>query len=346
MDVYTDTFSLATSLFFWRGWWLPTLPAAVGWIGSAVGMTLYMYAVEGRQKREIRAMFSTMVSPTVLDYLQEEPDRFRLTGEPKDATMFFSDVAGFTTISEQLSPSDLARVLNRYLTPMSELLLQYGGYIDKYEGDAIMADFGAPVWPDDDPHSHAWKACWSALDQQAKLAEINPAIQNEFHVDLQVRMGINSGRVAAGNMGSEQKFQYTVMGDAVNQAARFEPANKMFGTLIIIGESTYQYAKEKIEARPLAHLIAKGKTKPIKIYELISKKGELSERQKERLEIFEEGWNLYRQQRFEEALERFKQAQKLDPSDGPSKAYEASCLHYLQNPPPEDWAGAWAQSTK
>jgi len=337
---------LATYLSFGKGWWLPALPFALGWLFSIVGTTLYMYTIAGRQKREIRSMFSTMISPSVLEYLQEDPDRFRLTGESKEATMFFSDVAGFTTISEQLSAANLALVLNRYLTPMSDCIIHYGGYIDKYEGDAIMADFGVPVWPGDDPNSHAWKACWSALDQQAKLAELRPVIQEEFHVDLQVRMGVNSGTVAAGNMGSEQKFQYTVMGDAVNQAARFEPANKMFDTLIIIGESTYQHAQEKIEVRPLALLLVKGKTEPIKIYELVAKKGELSDAQKEVLELFAKGWDLYKEKRFEEAIEVFRHTLTLDPSDGPSKAYEASSLEYIQNPPPEDWNGTWIQHSK
>jgi len=311
-----------------------------------IGTGFYMYIVEGRQKRQIRSMFSTMVSPAVLDYMQDRADRFQLTGEKKSATIFFSDVASFTTISERLSAEALALALNRYLTPMSDIILAYGGYIDKYTGDGIMANFGVPIWPELEPDSHAWKACWSALDQQDRLETIRAELKAEMGIELHARMGINTGIVSAGNMGSEQKFQYTVMGDAVNQAARFEPANKHFGTRIIIGEPTYQLSKEKIEVRFLGRVVVKGKTTPVKLYELVAKKGDLSAQKAELLKTFDAGCHLFAKRAFASAIRKFDDCLAIDADDMPSKIYKEASMQYLQEPPVEAWAGEWLLTTK
>ena len=314
---------------------------------SFAGVLLYRYMTEEFQKKVVRAMFSTMVSPQVLRYMQESPDRFRLTGEKKMATIFFSDLAGFTTISESLTAQDLAEVLNEYLTPMSNIILQYGGYIDKYEGDAIMADFGVPVWEDEDEEdSHAWKCCWAAIEQYEELKRMRPNFKERFGIDIDARIGVNTGHVSAGNMGSEQKFQYTVMGDAVNQAARFEPANKMFDTRIIIGELTYQLSKSKIEARLLASLVVKGKTEPVKCYELLGKKGEVSEEKLELVALFEEAWRDHAAKDFETAIRRLDRCLEIDPDDGPSKTYRQVCVDYLREMPPADWRGEFIQTSK
>ena len=325
---------------------LPVVNPALTLLLGGIGCLSYEFVLEQREKRRVRGMFSTMVSPEVLAYMQADPDRFRLTGEKKTATMFFSDLAGFTTISESVSAEDLAKILNRYLTPMSNLITKYGGYIDKYAGDAIMADFGVPVWTDSDSTSHAWKACWSALEQQERLQTLKQELRAEYGCDIDARMGINTGEVAAGNMGSEQKFQYTVMGDAVNQAARFEPANKPFGTHIMIGGRTYELAKEKVEARFLANMIVKGKTEPVPCYELLAKKGELAETKARVVRLFEEGWKLHAARKFHEAIAKFGEALSLDPQDGPSKAYQQICQGFLQTPPPAGWAGEYIQTSK
>ncbi|MCK5683716.1 CHASE2 domain-containing protein [bacterium] len=325
----------ALYLFTWHGKIIEILPICIILLLNYAIIFSFRYLKEERQKKIIGNMFSTMVSPEVLKYMQESPDRFRLTGEKKMATMFFSDVAGFTTISESLSAEDLAQVLNDYLTPMSNIILSYGGYIDKYEGDAIMADYGVPIWDDEDKDSHAWKACWAAIEQQEEIIRVSKTINEKYGVVIGARMGLNTGEVSAGNMGSETKFQYTVMGDAVNQAARFEPGNKPFGTLIMIGEPTYQMSKDKIEVRFLALMIVKGKTVPIKAYELIAKKGEWTEEQKKVTEIFHEGWQLHADKQFSEAIEKFKECLEIIPDDGPSKTYIEICENYLIYPPDE-----------
>ena len=325
---------------------LPAVSPCLTLLFGGIGCLGYEFVLEQREKRRVSGMFSTMVSPEVLSYMQADPDRFRLTGEKRMVTIFFSDLAGFTTISESVSAEDLAKILNRYLTPMSDLVTKYGGYIDKYSGDAIMADFGVPVWVDPDPNSHAWKACWSALEQQERLQSLKQELKTEYGCDIDARMGINTGEVAAGNMGSDKKFQYTVMGDAVNQAARFEPANKPFDTHIMIGGKTYEMAKDKIEARFLANMIVKGKTEPVPCYELLAKKGELSEAKRQVVQIFEEGWHLHAARNFTAAIAKFDQALSLDPHDGPSKTYKKICQGFHQSPPPEAWAGEYIQTSK
>lgn len=325
---------------------LPMIPPCFTVLGGGVPCLVYDFLLSYHERRRIRQMFSTMVSPDVLAYMQEHPDRFRLAGERRQATLFFSDLAGFTSISERLNPDDLARVLNRYLTPMSDILLRHGGYIDKYEGDAIMADFGVPVWNDPDPASHAWHACWAALEQMEALRALQPQFKADYGVDIDMRIGINTGTVSAGNMGSEQKFQYTVMGDAVNQAARFEPANKLFGTRILIGEETFQLAKEKIEARFVAALVVKGRTKPVNCHELLAKKGSLPETKRRVVELFEQGWRLHAERKFTEAIAKFEEALALDPGDGPSFVYKQLCESLNHRPPPDDWAGEFVQTTK
>ena len=325
---------------------LPAVSPCLTLLFGGIGCLGYEFVLEQRDKRRVSGMFSTMVSPEVLSYMQADPDRFRLTGEKRMVSIFFSDLAGFTTISESVSAEDLAKILNRYLTPMSDLVTKYGGYIDKYSGDAIMADFGVPVWADPDPDSHAWKACWSALEQQERLQTLKGELKAEYGCDIDARMGINTGEVAAGNMGSDKKFQYTVMGDAVNQAARFEPANKPFDTHIMIGGKTYEMAKEKIEARFLANMIVKGKTEPVPCYELLAKKGELSEAKRQVVQIFEEGWHLHAARNFTAAIAKFDQALALDEHDGPSKTYKKICEGFIKSPPSDPWAGEYIQTSK
>ena len=331
--------------FYSHQLWLPLIPPALAMFSSSVLMVFYLFLTEGRQKKAISGMFSTMVSPEVLKYIQEESGSLKLAGERKEATMFFSDVAGFTTISEKLNAEQLAAVLNEYLTPMSDIIINYGGYIDKYEGDAIMADYGVPIWGDEDPHSHAWKCCWAAVEQQEKLEPLSVELKEKYDVEIGVRMGINTGFVSAGNMGSTQKMQYTVMGDAVNQAARFEPACKIFGVLIMIGESTYEMAKDKIETRKLGLLVAKGKKQAVGVYELLAKKGELDETKAQVVQKFEAAWGIYAKGQFADAKAAFESCLKIM-DDEPSRIYVDQCEQFINNPPPEGWAGEWIQLTK
>jgi len=321
---------------------VPVVAPILGLLLTYGGNILYQFIIEQREKRKINNMFSTYVSPKVLEHLQDNPDAFGLSGKKMAATMFFSDVANFTSISENLSAENLAVVLNRYLSPMTEILMEYDGYVDKYEGDAIMCDFGVPM-PDPD---HAWKACFAALESQERLVSLREEIKDEFDVEIYVRMGVNSGDVSAGNMGSAQRFQYTVMGDAVNQASRFEGANKQYNSDIMIGESTYELVKDLIEVRPLDKLVVKGKVIPIEVYELLAKKGELSDEMSKVSSIYTEGIELYWKRKWDLARSKFEEALKINEEDGPSLTYVKRCEAFKESPPPDDWQGEFVMTTK
>ena len=244
----------------WIYWFEPVLTGQLTFIAIVV----YHFMEAQKEKGRVRAIFSAMVSPAVLKLMEDHPERFSLSGVRKPATMMFSAIEKFGKVSAGVAPDDLVGVLSIYLTPTSEIIMDYGGYIDKYEGHVIMADFGVPL---DDP-GHAWKCAFSSIEQQQDIEPFQFYIKAHYGADVHVAMGVNSGYVSAGNMGSEKKMQYTVMGDAVNMSARFRPANGIYDTRIITGEASEPILRDVVELRLLDKLLAKGKTIPITIYEV------------------------------------------------------------------------------
>ncbi len=228
---------------------------------SFLSIIVYREMTESKDKRRIRNMFGTYVSPKVVDQILDNPPE--LGGVDKDITVFFSDIRGFTTISERMSPQELVQVLNKYLTAMTDIVLKYEGTLDKYEGDAIMCFWGAPV-PQED---HALRSCKCAVEQLEALKELNNEFPEEYQFDIGI--GINSGRMTVGNMGSTQRMDYTLIGDNVNLGARLEGTNKQYMTRIIISENTYGLVKDHVVVRELDNIRVKGKNKPVLIYELI-----------------------------------------------------------------------------
>ena len=317
------------------------------WLGVSI-ITIYLVLTmlrfwqEEMQKRKVRNMFGTMVSEDILHYLENNPGSFSLTGKRVEATMFFSDVANFTTIAENLEPERLTHLLNLYLTPMTNIIMEHKGNVDKYEGDAIMAVWGAP-YPLEE---HAKQGCLAALGQQARLSEIRAELKKEFGYDIYVRMGLNTGQVVAGNMGSDRKFQFTVMGDAVNQAARFEPANKDYNSNIIIGETTYMLAKDVVEARLLDKIVVKGKTQPINIYELLAQKGELQNTKTEVVQQYEHALKLMWDRQWDTSMECFSKILELDSEDVPSAIMLKRVEGYKINPPADSWGGEYVRASK
>ncbi len=305
-------------------------------------LTMIKFWQEELQKKKVRNMFGTMVSEDVLTYLEKNPGSFSLSGQKAEATMFFSDVRGFTTISESLEPAQLSELLNRYLSPMTHIIMDRHGYVDKYEGDLIMAEWGVPFAMDD----HAVQACLAALEQQSTLDKLRPILLKEFGHEIYVRMGLNSGTVTAGNMGSDRRFQYTVMGDPVNQASRFEPANKDYDTRIIIGETTYEGAKDAIEARLLDKLLVKGKTKPILIYELMARRGDLPGDRKQIAEIYEEALRIHWERNWDKAESLIQKALELDPEDTPCAKLRDRVNVYRSDPPADSWTGEFTRTSK
>jgi adenylate cyclase len=266
-----------------------------------------------------------------------------LGGEERIVTVLFSDVVGFTPISEKLTPSELVHLLNDYLTEMSEIILTNEGIIDKYEGDAIMAEFGVPV-----PHEdHAQIACKTALEMQSRLAELRKKWEKEGRPQLAARVGINTGEVIVGNMGSRDVFDYTVIGDAVNLGSRLEGANKFYGTQIMISEYTYELVKNDFHARMLDIIRVKGKAEPIKVFELIGLKDRpLDDAVIEMLDAFGQGVGHYQSRKWDEAIACFDSCLGIRSEDQPSQIFKKRCEEFRKNPPEPSWDGVTALDEK
>lgn len=246
------------------GWWLPVLPAAVAVAAAVFGGLVRNYAVEGRQRRFIKSAFQHYLSPAVIEKVLADPAALTLGGERRELTILFSDLAGFTSLSEGMEPEALTQMLNDYLTDMTDIILEEGGTLDKYEGDAIIAFWNAPLSQED----HAVRACRAAVRCQRKLAERRPDFRERCGRDLRMRMGLHTGVVIVGNMGSRQRFDYTVLGDTANLASRLEGANKFFATETMISAATLARAGAGFGVRELGALQVVGRREPVTVYEL------------------------------------------------------------------------------
>jgi adenylate cyclase len=283
------------------------------------------------------------MSPKVIDKLLEDPAGLKLGGEEKELTAFFTDLGKFTTFSEQLSAEELVNLLNEYLTEMTEILLKHEGTLDKYDGDAIKAFFGAPVYFKD----HAKRACWVAIEMQEKLERLREKWVAEKKPELYMRIGINTGMMVVGNMGSKNRMNYGMNGDSVNLAARLEGANKEYGTFTLISESTYEQARDFIEAREIDYVRVVGRSKPVRIYELFGKKGFMDESIWKVLPLYNEGLTFYKESKWKEAIDYFKKALEELPEDGPSLALLKRCqLLQRDSRMGKDWDGIYSISSK
>ncbi len=250
-------------------WW-PVVPGTLGHAGALAGAMIIAWATEGKQKRFIRSAFRHYLSPDVIQRIMDDPDQLNLGGELRELTIFFSDLEGFTTISEGLEPQQLTQLLNEYLTDMTDIILESGGTLDKYEGDAIIAFWNAPV----DQPDHAVRGCRASVLCQRKLTERRAEFEERFGATLRMRIGLNSGPVIVGNMGSNQRFDYTVLGDAANLAARLEGANKVFGSYLMISDATLEAVHGTMMTRELGDLRVVGRKQPVRVHELEGFDGE------------------------------------------------------------------------
>ncbi len=301
------------------------------------------YVTEGKQRRLMRAAFDKYMSSEVVEEIMRNPEAIKLGGEKKEITIFFSDIAGFTTISEKMSPEDLVTLLNRYLSAMTTIIkTTHRGNVNKYLGDGIMALFGAPL---DDP-KHASLACYAALDCQVELARLREVWKREGLPEIGARIGLNSGPCIVGNMGSEERMEYTVTGDSVNLASRLEGASKYYDTLILIGQRTAELAKNDVEVREIDLLRVKGKKEPVVVFELLARKGQLDDKKRRVIDVYLEGLTAYKMRNFSTACTRFSEAVALDPSDGPSRVYLERSTNYRQMPPPAEWDGVYEMTSK
>ncbi|HEY0437945.1 MAG TPA: adenylate/guanylate cyclase domain-containing protein, partial [Phenylobacterium sp.] len=303
----------------------------------------YRFVVEDREKRWVQHAFRHYLAPALVDQMMENPDALKLGGDKRWITVMFTDIAGFTTISESLreTPERLIELMNRYLTLMSGVVNANDGYVDKYIGDAVMAVWGAPV----DVVDAERKAVETALNCQEALEAFNRDVVGEYLPNgrLGTRIGIATGFAVAGNMGSAERLNYTVTGDMVNLSARLEGANKEYGTSIMISELTAKALDGAYVLRRLDRLVVKGKTLPITVFEVIGRTGEVGPDVLARLTEFEAALALHDARRFAEAQTIFR---KLAPDDPPSRVYAERCEAYIATPPPAEWQGEFVLKTK
>ncbi len=319
----------------------PSLAIIFAYIGTAV----YQYLLERQQKALIKNVFSHYINPSVVNELVANPEKAKLGGDRRELTVLFSDVENFTAIAEQFHnhPEGLVELLNEYLDEMTNIVLKYEGTLDKYEGDAVMAFWGAPI-PQSD---HAYRACLAAIEMQNRLHALRLKWEKQGKPQLGVRIGLNTGIMIVGNMGGQERFDYTVIGDSVNLASRLEGANKQYRSHIMISEFTYNKVKDKFLVRELDLIQVKGKNVPVKVFEVLGTAAmEHTETQKQSLELYHEGLKLYRERKWDEAIAYMQQALQLDPECYPAQIYTERANLYQLTPPPTDWNGVFIMSTK
>jgi class 3 adenylate cyclase/CHASE2 domain-containing sensor protein len=307
----------------------PTLAVVFAFLGS----TSYVSVVEGKDKRRIKSAFSKYVAPDVVEGLVADPSRLKLGGEKREISVLFSDLAGFTSLSETMDPQELLSLLNEYLDAMVDIVHEESGTLDKYIGDAIMALYGAPNSLAD----HAARACRTAVRMQRRLAELDAMWREQGRPALHMRIGINTGTPVVGNIGGEKRFDYTALGDSVNLAARLEPACKTYGVDIMISEATRVHAGDAIVVRELDLLAVYGKAQPVPVYHLMGLAGDDTGPLADLRRHYHDGLAAYRRRDFDLATSYFRAALELEPADGPSALYLQRCRDYMLNPPPADW---------
>ena len=308
--------------------WLPAVSVLAG--------TALLYVAEGGAaflqeqalRRRIRQAFTHYVSPHLVDQMIAHPERLRLGGERRELTIVFSDLAGFTTIAERLSPEETVQLINRHLTDVADIVIRSGGTVDKFVGDGLMAFWGAPV---DDPE-HALHACEAAAAMQSAVQRLREELAGTGRPAIHMRVGIHTGSVVVGNMGSATRFDYTATGDDVNLASRLEGVNKLYGTGIVLSEATAERLRGRLGLRRLDRVRVKGKTQPVDIYTL--------ETDPALAAVTEEAVAAYRAARWDEAEKLWRDALERRPDDRLAPIYLERIAAFRRSPPPADWDGA------
>ena len=299
----------------------------------------YKSVLAKNSEEKIRHIFQKYVPTEIIDEVLKTKGQNLLVGKKQTTTILFSDIRSFTTISERLSAEELVTSLNTYFNIMVTIIIQHKGIIDKFIGDAIMSIFGAPVLHDDDP----LQAVLTGLEMLESLDGFNRKQVKMGRPKFRIGIGLNTGDVVVGNIGSTQKLDYTCIGDAVNLASRLEGLTKMYGVPIVISEFTYNATHNGVNARAIDSVRVKGKVKPVNIYEPYT---DVPPKTEEAYKNFSEGIELYRSRKFQEALRFFNKSNQILGDDMPSSLYEDRCNELIQNPPREDWDGVFTAKTK
>ncbi len=323
------------ALLFSYGIIFPNLYATLGLLFICILSITYQFIFESKEKKFIQNMFQYYLMPEVIEELKRNPEKISLGGERKNLTILFSDIVGFTSISEKLSPEELTHLMNEYLTAMTDIIMRHGGLVDKYIGDAVMAFWGAPL---DNPNQTD-DACNAIVEMLEKLKELNLDWAQRGLPHIGIRVGLNSGEVIVGNMGSTKRFNYTIIGDEVNFASRLEGINNYYGTKCAVSENIVNNVKSKdFVFRELDIIRVKGKNEPKKIFELVTEKID-----QKALELFKEGQEAYRNAEWSKAKEKLKEAVLL--GDTPSKTY-LERIEHLEKDTPENWQGIYDFKSK
>jgi adenylate cyclase len=335
---------LFLGLFLLTGIYIDTLSPVASVFLTFLVLTALKFLRTEREKSFVRSTFAHYLSSEVIDDLLQNPEKVTLGGQEKNLTAMFTDVRGFSTISEVLSAPELVHLLNLYLSAMSEIILDLKGTIDKYEGDAIMSFFGAPV----DLADHARRACLAAV--QMKRTEIS--LNERFlavklsPTTLHSRIGINTGDMVVGNMGTPKKMDYTIMGNAVNLASRLETVNKQYDTWTMMSEITREACGDGFFVRKLDRVRVVGINKPVRLYELIEEKGKVEKSVEEAVGIFHQGLEAFETREWKKAEKLFGQVLALLPEDGPAKRFAKRCEENKVKPPADSWDGVFILPTK
>ena len=317
-----------------QGQWWPVAAHGIASAMALVGALAANYLAEGRQKAFIKQAFNHYLSSDVIEKILRDPKHLQLGGEKRELTIMFTDLAGFSTFSERLGPVELTTLLNDYLSEMTDIIMEEGGTLDKYEGDAIIAFWNAPLGQPD----HAVRACRAALRCQRRLAELRDAFLQRTGALMRMRIGLNTGDVVVGNMGSHKRFNYTILGDAANLAARLEGANKAFGTETMVSGNTWQQACAEFSGRKLADLRVVGRKTAVPVYELT---GFAADAAPAHWDAFAAGLARFSEGHFAEAKAIFEQL----PDDPAAKSYARRCGDLCAHPP-ASWDGVWGLTEK
>ncbi|MBO5236590.1 MAG: CHASE2 domain-containing protein [Spirochaetaceae bacterium] len=335
-------------MHFWRIW-MPFFGAFLVLFLTYISVVVLRFVYTEQDKRFIKHAFSTYLSKDVVNDIISNPEKLALGGTEREITALFSDIKSFSSLSENVTPSQLVSILNDYLTRMSDLILDQSGTIDKYIGDAIVSFFGAPV----DLPDHAFRACAAAVrikQAEEKLNEEYAANQN-LPMPILTRIGINTGNMVVGNMGTSSKMNYTIMGNHVNIAARLEGVNKVYNSWILVSENTWQAANRgehegELAARRLDKVRVMGIDKPIQLYNILGFTEEMTDAELSAIKLFHEGLDAYLCKKFTEAKRFFEQTVTLNPKDRTPQVFIDRCKKYITTPPPENWDGVMTMSTK
>ena len=331
---------------------MPIVAPLVGLVLTYASNIIFQFLHEQQDKKFLRETFGTYIAPKVLDKMYEEKQAPKLGGVEGHHTAFFSDIQNFSTFSEALEPTRMVALMNEYLTVMSQVILDNEGTLDKYIGDAIVAFYGAPA----PVENHEKKSCTTALLMEDALENLRQKWRREndwpdIVYSMQHRIGLNCGKMVTGNMGSEMRMNYTMMGDTVNLAARLESSAKQYGVYNFVGENIYEETKDEFIFRFLDFVQVKGKNIPVKVYELVSAKDNADNHTVNLIKVFEEGLDHYYQQQWDKALAHFKKAEGMEDhftsrNTTPSAVFIERCTMFKDNPPGKDWDGVWTMTSK